>query len=80
MLSVKEVASLIGRQAELIISRKLKIEITILDVRESFGNLQWLVTPVAGSGEEWKDAGSMRLVEEPVIVGSTKTYPESNIQ
>ena len=33
----------------------LVYQVTIVDVKESYGRTRYLVTPVAGSGEDWRE-------------------------
>ena len=33
----------------------LKVEVKILDVKSSYGKERFLITPVAGGGEVWKE-------------------------
>ena len=33
----------------------LKVEVEILDVKNSYGNTRFLIKPVAGEGEVWKE-------------------------
>ena len=40
---------------------KLYIEIKIVDIREVFGRVDFLVTPIAGSGQVWKAQHNVRI-------------------
>ena len=33
----------------------LKVEVEILDVKNAYGNIRYLIKPVAGEGEVWKE-------------------------
>jgi hypothetical protein len=41
----------------------LTVEVVILDIREVYGNLQYLVTPVSGSDSVWVSAARVMIVE-----------------
>ncbi len=40
----------------------LKVEVQIIQVKNSYGNIRFLVTPVAGSGKVWKE--KVTLIKE----------------
>ena len=42
----------------------LTVQVRILDVKETYGRLRWLVTPVAGSGERWVERVSIRDIAQ----------------
>jgi hypothetical protein len=56
-------APMIDRLGHLVVG-ELDIEVKILDVRERFGRTDYLVAPVAGHGQQWKSADSVRITEE----------------
>lgn len=60
-------AHLIGREGALRVSAALAVAVRIVDVKFSYGNLRYLVAPIAGLGQEWVDAGRV------VVVGSVCT-------
>ena len=39
---------------------KLKVKVRVIDFRKAFGRDDVLITPVAGSGEQWVDITSLR--------------------
>ena len=41
---------------------RLVIQVRILDVKETYGKVRYLVTPVAGSGQAWKE--NVQFVKE----------------
>jgi len=51
-LSVKKLAELIGETRRLR-TGGLRVDVVVRDVREVFGRVDCLVTPVAGSGGQW---------------------------
>ncbi len=46
--------SYIGKKGVINIEN-LKIEVKIIDFKQSFGNFRYLITPLAGSGEIWTE-------------------------
>lgn len=40
------------------------VDIQILDIREVFGNIQYLVSPMAGSGSVWVAASRVEVLNE----------------
>jgi hypothetical protein len=63
-MTAAAVLNLIGREGALRVSPALAVAIRIVDVKWSYGNLRYLVAPVAGLGQEWVDAGRVVVVEE----------------
>lgn len=55
-MTVKESMALIGTNAIIAVEKSLRIEVTILDVRENFGRTEYQVRPLAGAGEQWVNA------------------------
>lgn len=53
-----------GDCALLAVELSLSVKVWIKDVRTSFGRIDALVTPVAGSGEKW--VSSDRITRSPV--------------
>jgi hypothetical protein len=51
---MKELISSIGKKG-LVYLDGLKVEVEILDVKSSYGNTRYLIKPVAGEGEVWKE-------------------------
>lgn len=39
----------------------LKVEVSIIDARRSWGKLQYEITPVNGEGRKWVDAERVKL-------------------
>jgi hypothetical protein len=64
-MNAKEQAQFIGKRGMLRIQDSpLKIAVTINDVRNiRYGNVDFLVTPVAGSGEQWVSSSRVALDE-----------------
>ncbi len=44
----------IGKKAEIVVG-DLKIEVEILDYKNSYGKNRYLVKPIAGSGQIWTE-------------------------
>lgn len=53
--SAKDLGAYIGQTVTLGVD-ELWFEVRILDARSSFGNVQFLVTPMEGTGEQWVGA------------------------
>ncbi len=51
-LSIKE--SIIGSRGYIVVD-DMHIEVRILDVKDSWGRIRYLVTPVSGEGQTWKE-------------------------
>lgn len=51
--TAKSLSPYIGREG-VFITGALRVGIRVLDAREKFGRVDLLVSPLAGSGEEWK--------------------------
>lgn len=70
MASAAEMGRMIGRRGLAALSASggaegvLRVAVTVRDVRERFGKLDLLVTPVAGVGEAWVSEGKVELAEE----------------
>lgn len=58
-MTVKEmIAEMRGRQAMWSVDT-LKVLVDIRDIREAFGRVDFLISPVGGSGEKWVQKGSL---------------------
>lgn len=51
-MGIRELAQHIGRRGLLNIE-KLAVEVECLDVKEAFGRVDCLVTPIKGVGQQW---------------------------
>jgi hypothetical protein len=40
----------------------VRINVEIVDVKRSYGNERFLITPISGNGEVWVDSGRCKLV------------------
>ncbi len=54
-MTYKEKGERIGKTA-LIANGPLKIEVTVLDYKYTYGRDRWLVSPVSGSGKCWVES------------------------
>ena len=52
MTTAKQLATDIGRTGAIRLGA-LTVGVQILDTRRAYGNTQWLVTPITGSGSVW---------------------------
>lgn len=62
-MDYERVAKIIGHRAIIEIS-SLKIEVEVLNYKQSYGKDRWLVQPVAGSGQIWME--NIVMAEEGV--------------
>ena len=63
--TARSLAVNIGRPARLTlpVSRALSFDVEILDVRTRFGNLDYLVRPIAGIGQTWHAAHMVAILD-----------------
>lgn len=61
MAMKKEVEEFVGKKAIYEPDLSLAFEVKVLDVKISYGNKRYLVTPVAGTGERWVE--SIKLIK-----------------
>jgi hypothetical protein len=53
-VKASEMTALIGRTGTLnVAGSKLRFAVLVTDVRRRYGNTDYLVTPISGSGEAW---------------------------
>ncbi len=62
-MSVGELARFIGRKGRLT-TKEFEVAVVVADVRTSWGQVHFLVTPVAGVGASWVD--SQRVTCDPI--------------
>ena len=60
--TAKELATYIDQDAWLNIE-DLRVHVRIMDVRSSFGNVQFLVHPIGGLGQQWVGASRCKGYE-----------------
>lgn len=69
-MKVSELTGLIGREGDMVVAWSprtragLTIRIRVTDARSNYGNVQYLVTPVAGGGQAWVESRRVELEEE----------------
>lgn len=63
-MTITELAALVGTEADVQAGAFL-IRCRVLDVKESYGRVRYLVTPLTGSGETWTE----RLIKEVTCAG-----------
>lgn len=61
-ITIKEMAALIDTRGTYGIGRDVWMDVTITDLRTSYGQVQALVTPVAGKGSMWVNLDSVKVV------------------
>lgn len=54
-----EVAKLIGRRGCIIVNGSMRVAVEIIDVKQAYGNLRYLVKPCDGVGNCWINADSI---------------------
>ncbi len=62
-MSTMELIKNIGKVADWSDGQGLKYEVKILDSRTRWGSIDYLVSPVAGSGSRWVSSDSVRVQE-----------------
>lgn len=65
MSTAQELAQNIGKTALLSVAgSSLVFEVEIVDARQRYGNLDYKVKPVQGTGEAWHQADGMKVRQE----------------
>jgi hypothetical protein len=59
-MTAKEMQDLIGRTGSFYV-KGMGISVKVVDVRTRYGRVDYLVTPVAGTGETWMTEDSVTL-------------------
>jgi hypothetical protein len=62
-MTTKEAMQLIDKVGLLRESRGMRYLVRISDVKERYGSTRFLVSPTAGDGEVWVDAGQVTFEE-----------------
>jgi hypothetical protein len=61
-MTAQEMTALIGKRGSLSVSgTRLRFAVEIRDVRQRFGDLDYLVAPLAGEGETWHAASHVKV-------------------
>lgn len=67
MTSAQELAQNIGKTATLrVAGTSLAFQVTIMDARKRYGNLDYKVRPVAGDGEAWHQSTAIVLDNDTI--------------
>ncbi len=53
MMTILEATQIIGKQGLLTVEKEMRVLVTVIDVRESYGQTQYCISPVGGSGGKW---------------------------
>jgi hypothetical protein len=61
-MSVKDLAKAIGRTGLYHVGT-LKFDVKVMDVRQVFGRIDFLVTPEHGNGQQWVESSRVQLDE-----------------
>lgn len=54
----------IGRKADVRVEQTLRVRCIVVDVRSAFGRVDYLISPVSGSGSQWVASDRVTLLEE----------------
>lgn len=65
-MTAREAKELLGKVGSLAVkgigkAGTLQVDVRIVDVREQFGRVNYLVEPVSGSGTSWRAAHNVRV-------------------
>lgn len=63
-MSTLELIKNIGKMADWGDDKGLKYDVTILDSRVRWGDIDYLISPVSGSGSRWVSGHSIKLKSE----------------
>lgn len=58
----QEIVRVIGEKGFLYVEETLTIQVTVLDVKQAYGQLRYEVSPVAGTGRKWVAADRVRML------------------
>lgn len=58
MRTAKELGACIG-EVRYVNVDGMELPVTLIDAKEAYGNVRYLVSPVGGFGSAWKDEGSL---------------------
>ena len=59
--SIVTLAALIGRQGAVRVSNGLIVNVRVRDIKQSYGDTRYLVTPISGSGKVWVTSSTFTL-------------------
>lgn len=54
-MSISEMAKVIGTEGAIVMDG-VRVYVRVLDVKQAYGNIRYLVTPLAGLGQTWVSA------------------------
>lgn len=58
----KEVNDFVGKKVLVNLGLSVKVEVKILDVKNTYGRTRYLITPISGTGEMWVE--TVYLIEK----------------
>jgi len=61
-MNIQELTEFVGKKAY-VQENGLVFTVTITDVKQSYGNVRYLVTPLSGYGQTWMNATRLRVLE-----------------
>lgn len=62
MTTANDMTPVIGQTVQLRVE-DIKVLVMVLNAKNSYGRLRLLVTPVAGSGEQWVEMSRVSLID-----------------
>lgn len=65
-MNAKELSKLLGKTGRLLTNEGLKVRVSVLDARVSWGSVHVQVTPVEGNGTAWVDKGRVSMDDDLV--------------
>jgi|TARA_R100001480_G_scaffold58014_2_gene71061 hypothetical protein len=52
-MTIKQLAAIIDREATYTTDNGLRIRVKVIDAKQAYGTMQYLITPLAGEREVW---------------------------
>jgi hypothetical protein len=62
-VSISELATFVGQKGYLL-TEGLQVPVQVLDVRQVWGNVQVLITPIHGEGRKWVSADRFQVFKK----------------
>jgi hypothetical protein len=62
-MSATQMIEMVGKVGTIPLGKEMFVSVEILDAKNAYGSVRYLVQPVAGSGTEWIAANRFELTE-----------------
>ncbi len=62
-MNVRTVAKYLDKTATWYVEGDITVAVKVLNVREVYGRLQFLITPLCGAGKKWADEAKVKVTE-----------------